>query len=124
MTRHRRQAQLEKRMESIQNLKSFSADRLSLDELLILRATARNLRSEYDTQVIPVPEWLEDAERRLTRELYLRRQDELEKMLREARQSRAAIATPDEKRGRLDNEISRLEKLLAGEAKPTAPAGV
>ena len=111
-------------MESIDALKTFSADRLSLDELLMLRATARVLRSEYGTQVIPAPEWLEDAERRLNRELYLRRQDELEKQLREARNARAAIATPDEKRGRLDDQIAALEKLLAGEQTPTTPAAV
>lgn len=109
-------------METIDQLKTFSADRLSLDELLMLRASARLLRGEYDTQVIPVPEWLDDAERRLARELFLRRQDELEKQLREARNARAAVATPDEKRNRLDETIARLEKLLVGD-KPSTPVG-
>lgn len=110
-------------MESLNKLKTFSADSLSLDELLSLRATARLLRGEYELQVIPLPEWLEDAERRLNRELYLRRQDELEKRLREARNARAAIATPDEKRGRLDEQIASLERLLAGAEKtPAAPS--
>lgn len=109
-------------MESIRALKNFSADSLSVDELMMLRATARLLRSEYGQQVIPVPEWLEDAERRLNRELYLRRQDELEKELKEARQARAAIATPDEKRNRLDQKIQELEKLTGAASVPAGTA--
>lgn len=93
----------------INQLKGFVADRLDLDELVSLYAFAGYMARTYEELTIKAPEWLPVKTKEVKREIERRTQDERERKLAELKARRAALATPDEKRTKLDAEIAALE---------------
>ena len=93
-------------------LKGLNTDASALDDMIELAVGAKHLRVEYETRMISEPEWLTDAINRLNREIDLRRRDELEKRLREARARKTSLMSTDEKRRMVDDEVSKLEREL------------
>lgn len=93
----------------INALKGFVADRLDLDELVALYAFAGYMARTYDDLAVAVPSWLPAKTKEVKREIERRTADEKERKLAELKARRMAMATPDEKRARLDAEIAALE---------------
>lgn len=97
----------------IEKLKNLVVAKFSLEELIELRANARTIYSEYQTQKVAAPEWLNDAVVSLDREIRSQVHDELARKLSEAKARRSQLRTTEEKRGDLDKEIAELENALA-----------
>ena len=82
-----------------------------LDELMVLATQAQAMRATYEGKSVPVPEWLDDANRTLNARIAELNREILEARLREVNQSEAALKTPTEKRADLAKERERLEQL-------------
>ena len=104
--------------DRIQELKTFSVDRMDLNEMIYLEADALHLRLAYEHRAIPVPEWLTDKIRELNTEIDRRKRDDLEKRLKELRAADAADMTASERREARKKEREAIEAALA-----PAPAG-
>ncbi len=98
----------------LNELKRVEDERLDLDEVLLLKGTALLLRGQYEAIVEEIPQWLNVRITGLTREINVRRADRVEKELREARLEYERLATPAEKRERLQKRIEQLEKTAQG----------
>lgn len=94
-------------------LKRLNCDGVQLDELMAHAAFAKILRAEYEGKNITAPEWLDDAIRRINREITLRSKDALEMRLKEIRAQRTQLMTPTEKREQLEKEEAALQEQLA-----------
>jgi hypothetical protein len=95
-------------------LKNFHVDGLNPEEMIMLSAFGKTLRSEFQNREFPVPEWLVDQLAALDREILSRRRDELERRLKDIKAQRSTLESASEKRERLDREQAELEKQLAG----------
>jgi len=98
----------------IEELKTFNADRLSVEEMLFLSADAQRLRDAYEARAMPTPEWLGDQLRTLNVEIDRRKRDDMEKRLKELKVADAADMTASERREARRVERERIEKELAG----------
>jgi len=96
----------------LQELKNFDANRMSIDEMVSLRAYARNLVSEYDTQMVDVPEWIENQLKALDRLIAAKNADRLEARRREIVSRLESLKTTVEKRAELKKELAQLDKQL------------
>lgn len=96
-------------------LKNFTASRMDLEELVELSAKARTLEGEFGTLGVDLPEWIGVQIKSLRREIKSRNAESLAAKLTSLKARRAAIATPDEKRQRLDTEIAELETKQVGD---------
>jgi hypothetical protein len=94
-------------------LRKAEPNGLLLDDLVALSRASKDLRAEYEALTLEVPQWLDDAQRRISREIEVRRRDYLEKRLREARRTYDSLAGPEEKRAKAADEIKALESQLA-----------
>lgn len=92
----------------IERLKNVVVAKFNSEELIALRAEARLLENEYATQEVSAPAWLSEASASIEAEMHLRIIDEKKRKLQECRAMRTALATPEEKRDRLDKEIASL----------------
>lgn len=99
----------------LERLKTLQLDRMDLDDALALSAFARALKAEYEHCGAEAPAWLDDRTRELRSEIRDRLRDSVAKRLSEARSRLESLATPDEKRAKLREEIEKLEK-MAGAA--------
>lgn len=97
----------------LEKLKNLTLDRLDIDEAVSLSAFARALKAEYEHVGAEAPAWLDDRSRELRSEIRDRLRDSVQKRLREAKSRLESLATPDEKRERLRQEIAELEKVAA-----------
>lgn len=95
-------------------LKNLDLDRTSLDDMVEYSLIARQLHAEYEQLGVEIPQWLDDRTREIRREVKVRQQDVVDKRLREAKARLAALATPEEKRAKIREEIEALEKLAQG----------
>ena|SRR5208282_3958302 len=93
-------------------LKNFDANRMSIDEMVSLRAYARNLVSEYDTQMVETPEWIETQLKNLDRQIAAKNADRLEARRREIKVRLENLKTTVEKRAELKKELAQLDKQL------------
>lgn len=108
-------------MEYLQMLRSFDADRYSLDELLALYTQAEQLAAAYKIHGMEVPEWLSEASASISDAAHARGRDAMEKELKETNARLDALKTADERRGELREKAERLRsKLAAPAAKATA----
>lgn len=96
-------------------LKNFTASRMDLEELVDLSAKARTLEAEFGTLGVELPEWVGVQIKSLRREIKSRNAESLAAKLTSLKARRAAIATPDEKRTKLDAEIAELEAKQVGD---------
>jgi len=97
----------------LSQLKTFTADRLDLDELVALATFGRQMRSEYEAHQLEEPEWLDVQLKSLRREIHSRNADKLEARRREITSRLDALKTPTEKRAELLKEKAKLDKQLA-----------
>lgn len=100
------------RMVDLEKLKSFDADRVDMDEMITLSAAARIVVAEYESNKVPVPEWLVDGRTSLTRAIDSRRKDSVAKSLKEKKARREALRSSEEKKADLDKDIAALEAEL------------
>lgn len=96
----------------IDRLKKFDANRMDIDELVEMFTVANAMKSTYEAENLELPEWLGDATRELKNEIKTRQRDSMERRLRELKSRREAVATPEEKRNKLDQQIAALEESL------------
>jgi hypothetical protein len=96
----------------LQELKSFDANRASIDELMGYAAYGRLLRTEYEVREVEPPEWLGVQLTSLGNEIKAKNRDRLEARLRELNARQESLKTTSEKRAENAREISRLRKAL------------
>jgi chromosome segregation ATPase len=85
---------------------------MSIDEMVSLRAYARNLVSEYDTQMVETPDWIEVQLKNLDRQIAAKNADRLEARRREIKSRLENLKTTVEKRAELKKELAQLDKQL------------
>lgn len=95
-------------------LMAVNLDGVSLEELIAFAMQARLIRAEYEHRNIEVPEKLDEKNRELGRELVRRTADAQAKLLRDLKAQRANLATPEEKRGKLDRQIEEMIGRMVG----------
>lgn len=96
----------------LQQLKSFVADRLDLDDLIALAAFGRHLRTEYETNQLDEPEWLDVQLKSLRREIHTRNADKLEARRREINARLESLKTPSQRKQALLKERYDIDKQL------------
>jgi hypothetical protein len=105
----------EKRMYvNLDALKNFDADRVDADELVALFAFGNHLKATYEGLLLEVPEWLKDNTESIKKTINQRREDMLQRALKNAESRLEALKTSEEKRGDLKAEIERLKAALGG----------
>jgi hypothetical protein len=92
-------------------LQTFLNQDVSLDDLILGKFALQNLIQGYKEVGTDVPEWvqiqMETVAEAITKLVVTTRK----KKLRDLKNRRAAMATPDERRRILDEQIAELEKL-------------
>jgi hypothetical protein len=101
-------------MSLINQLKALDTTRPDLDELVSLSAQAKVLRAEYESENVDVPEWLDNANREIKREIRNRAADSIEKRKKELQNRLDALKTPTERRAELQAELDRLNGQATG----------
>ncbi len=96
----------------IEKLKSFSATKYTLEDLIALSAFAKALHAEYALFSVQSPEWLTRALRDVPVAIKERNRAEIERRLSAAKSRRASLKTADERRKEADAEIAELEAIL------------
>lgn len=96
----------------LNELKNFDTNRMSIDEMVSLRAYARNLVSEYDTQMVDEPAWIETQVKTLDRQIAAKNADRLEARRREIKARLENLKTTVEKRAELKKELAALDRQL------------
>ena len=99
-------------MTNLADLKNYDVDRLQMEDLLHLDATAQATLASAATNGVDAPEWLTTTAKRLKVDIRQRNRDVLEKRLSEVRARRAALATTEEKRAQAAAEEEKLTALL------------
>lgn len=94
-------------------LKSLKTDVMSTEDMMELYHQAKAIAAEYGDFGATVPKWLTEAQNTLSRDIKNRLRDELQARMIELKSRRAALATPEERRTALDNELAALEAKLA-----------
>jgi len=95
-------------------LKSFTSNaRFETEELVELSAFGRLLEAEFKQLGVETPEWLGNQLKAVTREIKTRNADAIANKIRSAKARLAALATPDERRAALNDEIKKLEEQFA-----------
>lgn len=85
----------------------------SLDELVLASVEVKTIVAGYEVFGLQVPDRVSGIAKDISREVVERVRVEKERVLKTKKARRAALATPDEKRSALDDEIAALEKELA-----------
>ena len=99
-------------MTNLTDLKNYDVDKLQLEDLLHLDATAKAVLCSYSDHQVDVPEWLTATAKRLNVDIRQRNRDVLEKKLSEARARQAQLKTTEEKRAEAASEVEKLTALL------------
>src|SRR6266403_468151 len=92
-------------------LKSYTPQRLDTEELIELAGFGRLLEAEFNQLSVDAPEWIGNQLKAVRREIKTRNADAIANKLRAARARLATLATPDEKRAAVTEEIAKLEEL-------------
>jgi hypothetical protein len=98
---------------SLNTFKSFSADRMDIDELVALMAFGKSLRAEYDALQMEEPAFVDLQLKSLRREITARTADKLEARKRELTARIDSLKTPAQKKQELEKELATLDKQLA-----------
>lgn len=93
-------------------LRNFEADRNDLDELVELFAWAKSLAAAYESNTIPLPEWLQDNTVSVANEIKSRVRDYQAKALKEIEAEQATLKTREEKRAELAEKAAKLREAL------------
>lgn len=84
----------------------------TVEELLLAKDQLKTIDDGYQELGLETPEWVSEKQLGVAQEITLRVKSELLRRLKTSRARRAALATADEKRVKLDTEIADLEKRL------------
>lgn len=95
------------------DLQNLLIDNISTEDLILAVAALRTLDAGYQEASADPPEWVVDQLSAITHEINQRNKLDLQKQLKTAEARRAALATADEKRQRLDEKIAALRQKLA-----------
>lgn len=98
---------------SLGTFKSFTADRMDIDELVALMAFGKSLRTEYDALQMEEPAFVDLQLKSLRREITARTADRLEARKRELTARIDSLKTPAQKKTELEKELANLEAQLA-----------
>jgi len=96
----------------IEKLKSFSANKYDMEELVVLSAYGKMVAAEFESLTIDKPAWLSEAQTGVAGEIRSRTADALKKKLTDAKARFETLKTPDQKRQDTQDEIKRLEAAL------------
>jgi hypothetical protein len=99
-------------MTIIEALKQFNVDRLDLEGLIEASALGRVLQDEVAKLGMEEPEWLTHCTKEVRREIKLRTQDQMEKLLKEKISRLEALKPPEQRREDLTKEIEELKARL------------
>lgn len=97
---------------NIAQLKALNTDRLDIEEAVSLSAFAGALQNEFESHGLATPDWLTDAQKRLSAEITAKARDQLEAELKRAKAKRETLKTAAEQRTETDARIAQLEKRL------------
>ena len=97
---------------NLASFKTFSADRMDIDELVALHAFGKSLRAEYDTLQLEEPSFVDLQLKSLRREITARTADKLESRKRELTARIDSLKTPAQKKTELEKELAAIEKQL------------
>lgn len=107
----------------LNELKRIDLDGADLEQLVSMAAFARNLQAEYNHRNVPIPPWLDNKSRDLTREITRRSQDELQRQYSELLAQEASLMTPAEKRDLVAKKKAALEAQLGLTAAAPSTSG-
>lgn len=96
----------------LHEFKSFTKERLDLDQLVALAAFGRKLREEYEFHQLDEPEWVGDQLKILRREITTRNAEKLESRKREIEARLEAMKTPTQRKTELLKEKAKIDKQL------------
>lgn len=100
-------------MNALQQLKSYDPTTLtSIEELVLMAATADALLSGYHMRAIEPPEWVSEKKAQLDREISDRTREANLKALRELEAAEDALKTASEKRAEIARKKARLVQSL------------
>ena len=99
------------------NIKEMNVSNCLHEELIFSKALLRILKSEYESSELDVPAWIDINLKRIDVEIKSRKINKLEMRLKTAELRRAELATPEEKRKKLDEEIEELRNKIFKEQK-------
>lgn len=98
----------------VRELKNLLTDEtVDIGDLILAQADLQTLDKGFQEAKIDTPEWVIDKLGEVNRAIVDINRAEFQRKLRAAKARRAALATPDEKRKVLDEEIAQLEKKLS-----------
>lgn len=106
----------------IDKLKSFSAAKYDIEELVTLSAYAKMVSAEFESLTIDRPAWLTESQAGIALEIKSRTADALRKKLTDARSRVEVLKTPDQKRADAMAEVQRLEAALGISGSTSATA--
>ncbi len=87
----------------------IDVDGATIEDLYLAKGVLNMIDKGFQDDQIETPEWIMDKVTAINSEINSRNKAELQKKLKNAKARRAALATPDEKRSKLDEEIAILE---------------
>lgn len=103
----------------LDQLKNLELQRMDIDEAIALSAFARLLKAEYEHVDTEAPQWLDDRTREIRDEVRDRLRDTVQKRLRELYARAEALATAEEKRAKIREQIKKLESASGAGSKAT-----
>ncbi len=100
----------------IDELRNFDKDRTTLEELVALAAFGESYRATFEKLSVDVPDWVSAQLKVVLREIHSRQADQIDAALIKAKQKLASMATTEEKRAALQEQIKILEARQGGGA--------
>lgn len=97
----------------IRDLKALDPSTAAVDELILVQSLLKTLDEGYQANRADTPEWVTNQLSGVNAKIKDNFRAILEAKLRQAKSRRDALATPDEKRSKVDDEIKALEAKLA-----------
>lgn len=90
----------------------LNLDSIDMDEAIEALAISKVFKVEYETNQLPIPDWLAVRVEELTREVKSRHRDYLERALKNARARAEALKSREQKVTDVQSEIAELENAL------------
>lgn len=104
-------------MDSLNKLQNLSADRMTLDEALMLQADGCNLEVRYKANGLEAPEWLADALVRLEAHVDSVVEDQIDAEIKMRESRLEALKTAGQKRTEQRAALAKLKKAKAARSK-------
>lgn len=108
----------------IAQLKAFDAERRSVEEMVALLATGRQLRGTYADTGLVTPEWLDEVIGKIEQAIADRRRDELLRESKMLDMEERKLLTKAERRDEVRARRAEIDKLLGRQSVSTVPTAV